>query len=336
LKLHIKMATNGTHAPKPVATKLRELLARPGQITVGPGVYDGLTARIALRQGFECLYMVRISLIRFTILTPLQTGAGTAASRLGMADLALADFTDMLTNASMIASLDRTVPVIADADTGYGGPIMVARTVKSYIAAGIAGLHLEDQVITKRCGHLEGKELVDEETYITRIRAAALAREEMKALRGEAGDIVIIARTDALQSYGFEEAERRLKNAVAAGADVAFLEGFTTVEQGKKICESMSPTPVLFNMIAGGVTPDMTTEEAKKLGFKLIIYPCLMLSTVLTSCEDAASELKSTGYVTLTTRQKKNGIKGIFEMCGLDECTAFDKKAGGNAFANGV
>ena len=253
-----------------------------------------------------------------------------------MPDLGIVTMNDMLDNAAMIASLDRTVPLIADADSGYGGPIMVARTVKSYVAAGVAGLHLEDQVLSKRCGHLLGKEIVDEEIFLSRIRAAAMAREEMKSTIGEAGDIVLIARTDALQVAGFDEAARRLEKAIEAGADVAFLEGPTSVEQCKSVCERLAPTPVLLNMVSGGVTPDMTTAQAKGLGFQLVIYPGLMLSAVYEGCIAASEELKSTGTVKLTQRQKKEGPKGLFKVLGLMDCIELDKKVGGQAYLNGV
>lgn len=140
-------------------------------------------------------------------------------SRLGMPDLGVASLNDMVDHARMIANINPSVPLIADADTGYGGPLMVGRTVAAYMRAGVAGLHLEDQVVNKRCGHLKNKALVSEEEYISRIRAAAMARE------ANHGDIVIIARTDALQSLGYDAAVQRLKKAVEAGADVAFLEG---------------------------------------------------------------------------------------------------------------
>jgi 2-methylisocitrate lyase-like PEP mutase family enzyme len=251
-----------------------------------------------------------------------------------MPDLGIVTMNDMLTNAAMIASLDRTVPLIADADTGYGGPIMVARTVKSYISAGVAGMHLEDQVVNKRCGHLLGKEIVDEETYLSRIRAAVLAREEMKAVIGEAGDIVLIARTDALQMNGFEDAVKRLERAIEIGADVAFLEGPTTVEQCKAVCERLAPRPVLLNMVPGGVTPDFTARQAKEAGFKLVIYPGLMLLAVHESCAAAGAELKSTGTITLSEEQKRIGPKGLFDICGLQACIEIDKKAEGKAYSS--
>lgn len=301
------------------ASRLRTLLRNPDSILVCPGVYDGLTARIAIAQGFKCLYM---------------TGAGTAASRLGMPDLGIVTLNDMLANAAMIASLDRTVPLIADADTGYGGPVMVARTVKSYIAAGVAGMHLEDQVLAKRCGHLAGKELVGRDEYYARIKAAVLAREEERETTG--GDIVLIARTDALQGYGFDEAIERLRTALDLGADVAFLEGLTTKEQANQVCKTLDTAPVLLNMVPGGVTPHMTVEEAREAGFRLMIYPGAALSTVLTSVTAAYKELQDTGDIKLTDEDKEHGVHGVFGVCGLDEYVAFDAKAGGKAYDHGV
>jgi 2-methylisocitrate lyase-like PEP mutase family enzyme len=313
------MATTNGHTKKPIpaAQRLRELLADKNKIITCPGVYDGLTARIALNAGHECLYM---------------TGAGTTISRLGMPDLGIATLSDMHANAAMIASLDRSVPVIADADTGYGGPIMVARTVAMYMQSGVAGLHIEDQVQTKRCGHLAGKELVDQETYLSRIRAAYLSRER------EIGDIVIIARTDALQSLGYEEAVSRLKMAVKAGADVAFLEGVASVEQARQACRDLAPTPVLLNMVQGGLTPNLTAAEAHDLGFRIIIFPGLALSQVLVAVTGAMAELKDTGTVKKDSSAiaKSLSPRALFEVCGLNECMAFDKEAGGVAFAKGV
>ena len=265
-----------------------------------------------------------------------KTGAGTAASRLGMPDLGVVTMNDMATNAGMIASLDRTVPLIADADTGYGGPIMVSRTVKAYISAGVAGLHLEDQVLSKRCGHLLGKQIVNVEEYISRIKAAVLAREEMKAAVGEAGDIVLIARTDALQVNGFEDAIERLRMAIVAGADVAFLEGPTDVNQCKAVCQRLAPTPVLLNMVPGGATPHMTAAEAKESGFRLIIYPGLMLSAVLASCSLASAHLKTHGDIEIPEGEKHEGPKALFEVCGLVNCMEFDQQSGGKTYEKGV
>ncbi|KAK3692464.1 Pyruvate/Phosphoenolpyruvate kinase-like domain-containing protein [Podospora appendiculata] len=305
------------------AARLRDLISQQGRIIVCPGVYDGLTARIALRDGFDCLYM---------------TGAGTSLSRLGMPDLGLATMNDMLANAGMIASLDRRVPLIADADTGYGGPVMVARTVKAYIAAGVAGLHLEDQVLAKRCGHLLGKEIVPADVFLSRIRAAVIARDEMRAVVGAAaGDIVLIARTDALQAEGFDAAVARLRSAVDAGADVAFLEGLTSLEQGRRVCALLAPTPVLLNMVPGGVTPDISAEEAREAGFRLVIHPGVLLSAVFEAGVAASRELRDTGRVrTLVREGKAVGPRELFEVAGLAECLALDKMAGGQAYEGGV
>jgi 2-methylisocitrate lyase-like PEP mutase family enzyme len=254
-----------------------------------------------------------------------------------MPDLGLVTMNDMLANAAMIASLDRTVPLIADADTGYGGPCMVGRTVKSYINAGIAGLHLEDQVLSKRCGHLQGKEIVDEAVFLTRIQAAVMARNEMMAAIGkQAGDIVLIAGTDALQSAGYDVAVSRLKKAVEVGADVAFLEGPTNLEQCANVCKDLAPTPVLLNMVPGGVTPNLAAEEARQAGFRLIIYPGLMLTAVLDSCTAAAAELKDTGTIKIDDAKAKTGPRSLFAVCGMKECVDFDMKAGGLAYSNVV
>jgi 2-methylisocitrate lyase-like PEP mutase family enzyme len=165
-------------------------------------------------------------------------------SRLGMADLGLANLHEMRDNAEMIANIDRGVPLIADADTGYGGSLMVGRTTAQYITAGVAGFHLEDQVLNKRCGHLAGKEIVSEELYLSRIRAAVNMRKQMGS------DIVIIARTDALQSHGIEDAIQRVKKAVEIGADVAMVEALHTMDEVKLVCEVFGKlkVPVLYGM----------------------------------------------------------------------------------------
>lgn len=312
--------TNGrSHVqPRSSAARLRELLAQ-GKTIACPGVYDGLTARIVLNEGFDAIYM---------------TGAGTAMSRLGMPDLGLTNLNDMVENASMIASLDRTTPLIADADTGYGGPLMVARTVRAYMAAGVAAMHLEDQVVTKRCGHLANKELVDENVYLTRIRAAVLAREELRSTIGT--DIVLIARTDSLQRLGYHTAVSRLKQAIKAGADVAFLEGITTLEQCRQICTDLAPTPVLLNMVAGGVTPDLSLDEATSLGFKIVIFPLVALGPVIEEVSRHVKQFKATKRNAVSDLQKLGGVASMFNVCGMAECIDFDIRAGGTSFNHGL
>ncbi|KAL1961681.1 hypothetical protein VTN77DRAFT_1319 [Rasamsonia byssochlamydoides] len=303
---------NNTALQQPAVAKLRALLVDRNNIIVCPGVYDGFTARIALRQGFDCLYM---------------TGAGTTMSRLGMPDLGVATLNDMRDNAAMIAGLDPSVPLIADADTGYGGPLIVGRTVTQYMRAGVAALHLEDQVVTKRCGHLRNKELVPEEEFLSRIRAAVNARAQRP------GDIVLIARTDALESLGYDAAVGRLKKALELGADVAFLEGVTSKEQAKRVCEDLAPHPVLFNAVPGGVSPDLSVSEAKELGFRIIIFPGLALGPVYEAVSNAVKQLKESGT---QAPAKEGSVRDIFTVCGLREAVAFDIAAGGGLYSKGV
>jgi 2-methylisocitrate lyase-like PEP mutase family enzyme len=208
---------------------------------------------------------------------------------------------------------------------------MVGRTTEQYIQAGVAGFHLEDQVVNKRCGHLKNKEIVDEEVYLSRIRAAVNARAKT------GGDIVIIARTDALQTFGYDAAVSRLKNAIKIGADVAFLEGVTSKEEAKKVCDELAPTPVLLNMVDGGATPHFTVAEAKETGFRIIIYPAFALGPVYHAVSAAAKELKETG----DNAKAKADISGMgpremFMVCGLKEAMEFDIAAGGSSYSNGV
>ncbi|KAH8679997.1 isocitrate lyase family protein-like protein [Tricladium varicosporioides] len=299
--------------PESLASKLRAILAKEDEIVVCPGVYDGFTARLALNAGFKILYM---------------TGAGTTMSRLGIADLGVATMNDMRDNAAMIASLDPTVPVIADADTGYGGPLMVGRTTAAYINAGVAAFHLEDQVTTKRCGHLSNKLLVSPEEFTSRIRAAA----QMRAQLGR--DILIIARTDALASLGYDESLSRLKHAIEAGADIAFLEGVRSKAEARTFCMDMRELgiPSLYNCVPGGVSPVLSVQEAREVGFRMLITPTLALGEVFESVGRAYRNLIESGDT------KGNGIpvRTLFESCGLDEAVEFDKKAGGKGFEGGV
>ncbi|KIW26590.1 uncharacterized protein PV07_09672 [Cladophialophora immunda] len=280
------------------AARLRGYLADPSKTLMCPGVYDGLSARMALQEGFDCLYM---------------TGSGTSMSRLGMADLGLTTLNDMRDNAAMISSLDRRA-------------VMVGRTVAQYMQAGVAALHLEDQVQNKRCGHLRNKELVSEEIYLSRIRAAVNMREKLL------GDIVIIARTDALQSLGFEACIERLQKAVSVGADVVFLEGVETKEQAAELCLRLHPTPVLYNAVSGGVSPNISVAEARELGFKIVIFPSVSTRQVVEGLSQVLRDLKENGALPKTSTTPKN----VFELCGLQEVIDFDTAAGGSMYTNGV
>lgn len=248
-------------------------------------------------------------------------------SRLGMADMGVATLNDMVANAAMIASLSPSTPLIADADTGYGGAIMVGRTVTSYIRAGVAGLHLEDQVVNKRCGHLKGKQLVDINEYASRIRAAVLARKQ------SGGDILIIARTDALQGFGYDDAIKRMKAAVSEGADVAFLEGIESREDAERACKELAPTPCLFNSVPGGFSPDFGVQECKDIGYKLAIFPCLSFEMVYPAVRNAVRQLKENGKVESPEKDgRRYSPRELFKVCGLDEMVEFDTTVGGGAY----
>ncbi|KAF2687001.1 carboxyvinyl-carboxyphosphonate phosphorylmutase [Lentithecium fluviatile CBS 122367] len=300
--------------------KLRAMLADPEKITACPGVYDGFTARIALAEGAECLYM---------------TGAGTTMSRLGLPDLGLATLTEMATNATLLASLSPSTPLIADADTGYGNALQVSRTVTAYMRAGVAGLHLEDQEVGKRCGHLEGKRVVRREEWVGRVRAAVMVRGRERE-RVDGGDVVIIARSDALQGLGYEEAVWRLRAAVEVGADVAFLEGVTSREMAERFVRDLAPTPCLFNNVPGGVSPDLTVQEAREIGFKIAIYPVLGLEVVYSAVRRGVRQLLDEGVVRgVEADGRRWGIRELFGVCGLEECVEFEREAGEGRFGVG-
>ena len=249
-------------------TALRTMLAAPG-IIVAPGAYDGISARLIEAAGFKAVYM---------------TGAGTAASHLGQPDLGLATLTEMATHARHIASAV-TLPVIADADTGYGNALNVVRTVREYERAGVAGLHLEDQVFPKKCGHIAGKEVIPAKEFAEKIRAATEYRTDP--------DFVIIARTDARAVTGFDDAVERANLYREAGADVIFFEAPETEEEVRRVAREVK-APLLVNMVAGGRTPAIKTSELERLGFKIVIYPGVSMFAAMTAIERALAQLRET------------------------------------------
>nr|POE99412.1 2,3-dimethylmalate lyase [Quercus suber] len=287
------------------STKLRQILTSTSKLIVCPGVYDGLSARLALDVGFDAMYM---------------TGAGTTASRLGQPDLGIAQLADMRANAEMIANLDPTVPLVADMDTGFGSPIMVDRAVSEYARAGIAAFHIEDQLFQKRCGHLAGKEVVSVEEYVTRVKAAKLAKEKAHS------DIVIIGRTDALQKHGYEEAVRRLRAAREAGADVGQLEGVTSKDMARQAVKDLAPMPLLLNMVEHGATPVITTKEAEEMGYRFMIFSFACLGPAFIAMRETLQRLKTEGVTGLPDSVKP---KTIFDVCGLQEKMDIDQNAGG-------
>ena len=234
-------------------TRLRELLAGPDLLVV-PGAYDGLSARLIAQAGFPIVYM---------------TGFGTAASVLGQPDVGLLTMTEMVQRAAALAAIAGDVPLIADADTGYGNPINVRRTIRDYERAGVAGLHIEDQVWPKKCGHMEGKQVIPMEEMVQKVRAAVDARQDP--------DFVIIARTDANAITGFEDALRRGHAYREAGADVIFIEAPRSITELRAIKEAFPGVPLLFNWAESGKTPPLPLPEIRALGYKLVIFPVSLL-----------------------------------------------------------
>jgi 2,3-dimethylmalate lyase len=229
--------------------RLRELLGAPGPL-VAPGAYDALSARLIEQAGFDAVYM---------------TGFGTTASLIGRPDVGLLSATEMIGNASRIAAAV-DVPVIADADTGYGNAINVVRTVQAFEQAGVAGIHLEDQVAPKRCGHLSGKAVVPAPEMTEKIRAAVAARRDP--------DFVIIARTDAAAVNGLDDAVARARAYAGAGADMLFVEAPTSERDIAAVSAELRDTaPLVFNWAEGGRTPPLTLARLTELGFSLVLYP---------------------------------------------------------------
>ncbi len=247
------------------ATRLRAQFAS-GDMVIAPGAYDGITARLVEQAGFPAIYM---------------TGAGTAAT-IGFPDYGLVTMSEMAENAERITRAVK-VPVIADADTGYGNELNVVRTVREYERRGVAALHLEDQGFPKRCGHLDDKEIVPREDWLAKIRAAASARTNP--------DFTIIARTDARAKMGFDEAVTRANLALAAGADMAFVEAPQSMEEVANV-PKLVRGPCLLNVVFGGKTPEIDLRDAQKMGYRLAIVPGLLFKTVMAACDDALAALK--------------------------------------------
>ncbi|KAI4271567.1 MAG: hypothetical protein L6R38_006838 [Xanthoria sp. 2 TBL-2021] len=292
------------------ATRLKFKLQHTTDLIVCPGVYDGLSARIAEAVGFETLYM---------------TGAGSTASMLGMADLGIASRDDMVRNADMIANLNsHNFELIADMDTGYGGPVTITQTVKQYIRANVAAFHIEDQVLTKRCGHLSGKKVVTNDVYLSRIRAARAAIDH------EHADIQLIARTDANQQLGYDECMVRLKAARDCGADVGLLEGFKTKEEAARAVKELAPWPLLLNIVENGHSPLITVEEAREMGFRIMIFSFAGLAPAYMAMKAAYEKLR---YEGITGIQGSGvGPRVLFDVCGLQDAVEVDANAGGEDY----
>lgn len=268
------LRTRGTSNAISTPARLRALLATATEERrpiVLPGCYDALGARLIEQADFDAVYM---------------TGFGTAAGLLGRPDVGLLGLGEMVDNARRIAdAVD--LPVIADADTGYGNQINVIHTVRQYEQAGVAGIHLEDQVLPKKCGHMENKQVVDADVMYAKVRAAAAARRD--------DDFVLIARTDARAPHGLDEALRRASGCLDAGADVLFVEALQAKHEIARVAEEFAGVPLLFNWAEGGKTPPLDYDEIAALGFSMIIMPIGTLLSATRAMQQFLVDLKASG-----------------------------------------
>ncbi|MFB7087874.1 oxaloacetate decarboxylase [Streptomyces sp. NPDC056296] len=276
--------------------RLRRLLDGNGLITA-PGVYDGLGAHMAARCGFPAAYL---------------TGAGVAVGGFGLPDVGLLTADEMVGRVRIVAGALGAVPLIADADTGYGGPLQVVRTMRAYEQAGVAAIQLEDQAFPKKCGHLPGKEVVPAAEFEAKLRAALDARCDP--------DTVVIARTDARGPVGLAEAVERANRYAAAGADVVFVEAPQSPEEIEEIAVRVE-APLLINMVQGGLTPDTASDRLAELGYRIAIHPGVLLGSFVLAGLQSLQRLGGTPPTDLAP-----GPQGLFELVGLREWAALGER----------
>jgi carboxyvinyl-carboxyphosphonate phosphorylmutase len=250
--------------------RLRELL-NSGETVVAPGAFDPLAARLVEEAGFAAVYM---------------TGFGTSAALLGRPDVGLLTMTEMADSAGRIAACV-DIPLIADADTGYGNPLNVIRTVGAYEAAGVAGLHIEDQVAPKKCGHMEGKQVIGADEMAQKVRAAVDARTDP--------DFVIIARTDARAVEGLDSALDRARRYRDAGADVLFIEALVSDAEIEAAAAAFPDVPLLFNWAEGGKTPPVSLDRLTELGYRIVIFPIGTLLAATAAMRRILTEIATAG-----------------------------------------
>ncbi|MCA3309627.1 MAG: isocitrate lyase/PEP mutase family protein [Roseomonas sp.] len=287
----------GQASPARATTRLRALLKELAPLIL-PGCFNAMSARILEHAGFPALYM---------------SGYGTSLNLLGLPDAGLITLTEMALNAKLIASAVRA-PLIADADTGFGNAINVVRTVEEYIRAGVAGLHLEDQVAPKRCGHVAGREVIARDEAVLKIRAACQTRDALDP------DFVIIARTDARGAHGgsMEEAITRANAFLDAGADLAFVEGPKDKEEVAHICQAVKG-PVFYNMT--GISPRFTAEEMAAIGIRACILPGAAMRATIMAIHDFATTLKAEGPMAeaaYDARFKQHPMGNLHGFAGFD------------------
>jgi len=274
------------------AKNFRELLKGP-EIIVAPGAFDCISARLIEAAGFPAVYI---------------NGAGVASSRLGRPDIGLTTMNDILDTARNIVNATN-VPVICDADTGYGNAINLIRTAQEFEQAGVAAIQVEDQVTPKKCGHTEGKQLVTKAEMVKKIEAFQYAKQTE--------DFAIIARIDAISVNGFEDAIDRAQAYAKAGADVLFVEAPRTIEEMKRVIDLLGDTPLLVNIVdGGGLTPVLSVKELESIGFKIAIYPASPWMAAIKGMQQVLEELRKNGS-TAGFAQGMVSFQEMFEVVGL-------------------
>jgi 2,3-dimethylmalate lyase len=272
-----------------------------GEMVLAPGCYDALGARLIEEAGFPAAYM---------------TGFGSSASRLGRPDVGLMSLPEMVDNARRIAqAVD--IPVIADADTGYGNSINVIRTVREYEAAGVNAIHIEDQVMPKKCGHMEGKQVVPAQEMTAKVAAAVAARRS--------ADFLIIARTDARAVEGLDAALERARVYREAGADALFVEAPQSEAEIESIAAAFPDVPLLFNYAEGGKTPAVTHAFLRELGFNLVIFPLTLLLVATVAMRSALERIKADG-TPFELIPSLLPFDDFLEFIGLDEIRELERR----------
>lgn len=274
-------------------------LIRKGDLLVAPGIFDGISARIAEQFGFEALYM---------------TGYGTVGSHLGLPDAGLASYTDMVERVRVLAGTV-SAPLLCDGDTGYGGLLNVQHTVRGYEKAGAAGIQIEDQEFPKKCGHTPGRRVIPLADMVAKVKVAAESRDSR--------DFAIVARTDARTSLGLDEALRRAEAFVKAGADILFVESPESVEEMEKICSSFD-APLLVNVVEGGKTPVLSKKDYIDLGYSMAIYPATAFLAMGAALKSVYGRLKQTGS-SLGASQPLDDFMTFSKTMGFEQVWSFDK-----------
>jgi len=271
-----------------------------GEFIVAPGVFDAMSTLMANRVGFDCVY---------------ASGYWTTASRLGIPDVGVATYTEMIAGISRIVKIS-SAPVIADADTGYGGLLNVRRTVRGYERAGVAGIQMEDQVFPKKCGHTPDRNVVPSKDMLGKIAVALDARSN--------DDMLVIARTDSRTKLGLDDAIKRAKAFADVGADMVFVEALESEEEMRRVCGEVE-APLVANMADGGLTPIRPASELKDIGYACAIFPAISALAANAAVETALTHLKNSG----TSVSDSVPLFDFQEFCslvGFEDVWAFEKK----------